>query len=116
MASSDTPDVVGDLAEIVQAALLTHRASATLFCTGCGWIPDDPHAEPDERWVFDSHRREVVGAAIRDAVRAQSPEWVAELIGGRVDEQRFYPAYTDAKAGWLYARAVGPWREVDDRG
>lgn len=79
-------DVVGDLA----AAMDSHSF---------------PGAEPlPVTGALAEHWRGS-GQALVTFIRAQSPEWVAELIGGEVDESLTWE-------GEAQIRVVGPWIEV----
>lgn len=91
MASDPEIDVVGDLANSLWYALINEgEINGQLTKPDCAYLAE---------WF-------------RDSVRNRPPEWVAELIGGQVEND----GVPDMTGGWHLEptgrRAVGPWTEA----
>ena len=107
-------DVTQAVHDLVAEAIDDHNWLTEEQCR-CGWETPTGRTlgSSMSEWQEEScaeQPRNHQAAAVVAAVRAMTPEALAELIrDGYVDRQRWYPAYVHPRAGTLRSRGVGPW-------
>jgi hypothetical protein len=95
----DSRPVLDVIADVQRDHTIECTGIGEVTCRGCrglGWMS----------WTaYRTHVAAAVLAACQGATVAQQ----AELVKGRVDSERFYPAYPHPRTGEQQFRVVGPW-------